>query len=458
MKKIFLIMMTVTTALVMTACSGKVTNQTSSEDYKYSSYVYDDNAPQYYMSDNAAASETGYYYIAGAPVNNNRNSYIYYYDMVKDMTIPLCSKIDCDHRTEECEAYMSKDACLGNKIWYHNQRLYMIERTEEKDILVSYDKTMRDKKEEKTLSINGMSVNSNPYNACIINGKLYYELSADGSMYICAVSLNSDEQAYIVKQYISEYHYHERLTLYPMEDKIYINWLSGISASEYMYYIEQINTSTDEVIRLCNMNEKYPEIASTILYTDWCVQTRYDNEGNIYLACVDDNKYIVRRLNISTGDIKDIYSQEMQHEKDYRYVSLINYDGKYLYIYKNVNGEALDGKSIEEKLKKYDNNIYILDTDGNVKDTVTLNGTDDTASGNISGEFYGGDDRCLLIVFSTYGIKGLELSEEKTALRAELIEESRKNKKGSPVVSVSAILDKSQIGSGAITLEQITPE
>ena len=29
-------------------------------------------------------------------------------------------------------------------------------------------------------------------------------------------------------------------------------------------------------------------------------------------------------------------------------------------------------------------------------------------------------------VFSTYGIKGLELSEEKTALRAELIEESRK--------------------------------
>ena len=114
-----------------------------------------------------------------------------------------------------------------------------------------------------------------------------------------------------------------------------------------------------------------------------------------------------------------------------------------------------DGK---KKKKKYDNNIYILDTDGNVKDTVTLNGTDDTAGGNIPGEFYGGDDRCLLIVFSTYGIKGLELSEEKTALRTELIEEGRKNKNGGPVISISAILDKSQIGSGAITLEQITPE
>ena len=117
--------------------------------------------------------------------------------------------------TEDCEAYISKNKLYWIiKIWYHNHRLYMIERTEEKDMLVSYDKTMRDKKEEKTLSINGMSVNSNPYNACVINGKLYYELSADGSMYICAASLNSDEQAYIVKQYISEYHYHERLTLY----------------------------------------------------------------------------------------------------------------------------------------------------------------------------------------------------------------------------------------------------
>ena len=85
-------------------------------------------------------------------------------------------------------------------------------------------------------------------------------------------------------------------------------------------------------------------------------------------------------------------------------------------------------------------------------------GTDDTACGNIPGEFYGGDDRCLLIVFITYGIKVLELSQEKTALRTELIEEGRKNKNGGPVISISAILDKSQIGSGAITLEQITPE
>ena len=456
MKKILLIMMTVTTALVMTACSGKTNSQTSSEDYKYSSYVYDDNAPQYYMSDNAAASETGYYYIAGAPVNNNRNSYIYYYDMIKDMTIPLCSKVDCDHRTDECEAYISQNICVGSKIWYHNERLYMIEKTEEKDILVSYDKTMRDKKEEKTLSINGLSVNKNSKNACITNGKLYYELSGDNSLFICAVSLNSDEQAYVVKEYVSEYNYYERVSLYPIEDKIYVNWLSGVSADKSLYYIEQIDISTDKVSRLCDMNEKYPEISSTII--NWNSETYFDKDGNLYFTCVDKDNYMVKKLNISTGDIKDLYVQELQHEKDYGYVHLKNYDGNYIYIYKGVNLMALSGKPLDEQFKKYDNYIYILDTDGNIKDTVILNNTDEKVSGNISAEFYGGDERCLLIGFSTHDIKGLELSEEEQNLRIKLEDEVFKNKKGFVDVNVSAILDKSQIGSGNITLEPVTPE
>ena len=443
--------------LGISACGDKQSNQSiGTDDYRYSSYTYDDKAPQYYMAGCAAASETGYYYIDGAPVSNNSNMYIYYYDMIKDMTIPLCSKVDCDHRTDECEAYISQNICVGSKIWYHNQRLYVIERTTEKDILVSYDKTMRDKKEEKTLSINGLSVNENSKNACVTNGKLYYELSGDNSLFICAVSLNSDEQAYVVKEYVSEYNYYERISLYPIEDKIYVNWLSGVSADKSLYYIEQIDISTDKVSRLCDMNEKYPEISSTII--NWNSETYFDKDGNLYFTCVDKDNYIVKKLNISTGDIKDIYTQEMQHEKDYRYVSLKNYDGKYLYIYKNVNLEASDKKSIEEKLKKYDNIIYILDTDGNVIDTVTLNGTDPTASGNVTGEFYGGDDRCMLIVFTRPDIKGLELSEEKLALKEKLEEEYRKNRKGTVWVFVSAILDKSQIGSGAITMEQITPE
>ena len=457
MKKIILIIITVVTMLGISACGDKQSNQsTVTDDYRYSSYTYDDNAPQYYMAGSAAASETGYYYIDGAPVINNSNMYIYYYDMIKDMTIPLCSKVDCDHRTDECEAYISQNICVGSKIWYHNERLYMIEKTEEKDILVSYDKTMRDKKEEKTLSINGLSVNKNSKNACITNGKLYYELSGDNSLFICAVSLNSDEQAYVVKEYVSEYNYYERVSLYPIEDKIYVNWLSGVSADKSLYYIEQIDISTDKVSRLCDMNEKYPEISSTII--NWNSETYFDKDGNLYFTCVDKDNYMVKKLNISTGDIKDLYVQELQHEKDYGYVHLKNYDGNYIYIYKGVNLMALSGKPLDEQFKKYDNYIYILDTDGNIKDTVILNNTDEMVSGNISAEFYGGDERCLLIGFSTHDIKGLELSEEEQNLRIKLEDEVFKNKKGFVDVNVSAILDKSQIGSGNITLEPVTPE
>lgn len=457
MKKIILIIITVVTMLGISACGDKQSNQsTVTDDYRYSSYTYDDNAPQYYMAGSAAASETGYYYIDGAPVINNSNMYIYYYDMIKDMTIPLCSKVDCDNRTDECEAYISQNICVGSKIWYHNERLYMIEKTEEKDILVSYDKTMRDKKEEKTLSINGLSVNKNSKNACITNGKLYYELSGDNSLFICAVSLNSDEQAYVVKEYVSEYNYYERVSLYPIEDKIYVNWLSGVSADKSLYYIEQIDISTDKVSRLCDMNEKYPEISSTII--NWNSETYFDKDGNLYFTCVDKDNYMVKKLNISTGDIKDLYVQELQHEKDYGYVHLKNYDGNYIYIYKGVNLMALSGKPLDEQFKKYDNYIYILDTDGNIKDTVILNNTDEKVSGNISAEFYGGDERCLLIGFSTHDIKGLELSEEEQNLRIKLEDEVFKNKKGFVDVNVSAILDKSQIGSGNITLEPVTPE
>ena len=457
MKKIILIIITVVTMLGISACGDKQSNQsTVTDDYRYSSYTYDDNAPQYYMAGSAAASETGYYYIDGAPVINNSNMYIYYYDMIKDMTIPLCSKVDCDHRTDECEAYISQNICVGSKIWYHNERLYMIEKTEEKDILVSYDKTMRDKKEEKTLSINGLSVNKNSKNACITNGKLYYELSGDNSLFICAVSLNSDEQAYVVKEYVSEYNYYERVSLYPIEDKIYVNWLSGVSADKSLYYIEQIDISTDKVSRLCDMNEKYPEISSTII--NWNSETYFDKDGNLYFTCVDKDNYMVKKLNISTGDIKDLYVQELQHEKDYGYVHLKNYDGNYIYIYKGVNLMALSGKPLDEQFKKYDNYIYILDTDGNIKDTVILNNTDEKVSGNISAEFYGGDERCLLIGFSTHDIKGLELSEEEQNLRIKLEDEVFKNKKGFVDVNVSPILDKSQIGRGNITLEPVTPE
>ena len=48
MKKIILIIITVVTMLGISACGDKQSNQsTVTDDYRYSSYTYDDNAPLY---------------------------------------------------------------------------------------------------------------------------------------------------------------------------------------------------------------------------------------------------------------------------------------------------------------------------------------------------------------------------------------------------------------------------
>ena len=96
----------------------------------------------------------------------------------------------------------------------------MIEKTAEKDILVSYNKTMRDKKEEKTLSIDGYSVNGNKNNACISHGKLYYMLAGNNTIMLCSVSLSDDSQPHIIKTYESTYNYLELIVLYGIGDKV----------------------------------------------------------------------------------------------------------------------------------------------------------------------------------------------------------------------------------------------
>ncbi len=462
------------------ACSSKTSdNGQGNVDYKYASYVYDDNEPQYYMSDGAAAAETGYYYIAGASgVSDNTNNYIYYYDMVKQMAIPLCSNIDCDHKTKDCEAYISSDMCLSGKIWYHNQRIYMIERTDEKDILVSYDKTMRDKKEEKTLSIDGYSVNGNSNNACVSNGKLYYMLSGDNKLMLCSASLSGDSQAHIIKTYESTYNYLELIVLYGIGDKVYINWNSGISVGESIYYIEVLDINTENVESLYNMNEQYPDIAGSIL--NWNSEVSFDENNNMYFPCANEDKYIIKKLNLDSGEIKDIFEldiegttdEEKQEKKevkngeftqlketgDENYIHFYRYDGKHLYVYRGVNLSKLQGKSREERMAAYDNYIYILDTDGNVDETVVLNKTDENHSGNIALDYKGGDERCMLVTTSRADVAGMELSQEEKDKIEAINKEAAKKKKGGAHICVTAVLDKTQIGSGSMQWQQITPE
>ena len=162
---------------VLTACSNNNTVKKDDNVYKYSDYEYKDEA-QFYMKKNAAAAEKGYYYLSNSPVSGENYKFMYYYDMINNNSVALCSKVDCAHDDAECEAYLSDYERLGSAVWYYDGRIYMIEKTKEKDILVSYDKTLRDKKTEKTLSIDGMVACVGTANMDIRSFGLNFEVNA----------------------------------------------------------------------------------------------------------------------------------------------------------------------------------------------------------------------------------------------------------------------------------------
>ena len=113
---------------VLTACSNNKTVKNDDNVYKYSDYEYKDEA-QFYMKKNAAAAEKGYYYLSNSPVSSENYKFMYYYDMINNNSVALCSKVDCAHDDAECEAYLSDYERLGSAVWYYDGRIYMIEKT-----------------------------------------------------------------------------------------------------------------------------------------------------------------------------------------------------------------------------------------------------------------------------------------------------------------------------------------
>ena len=200
----------------------------------------------------------------------------------------------------------------------------------------------------------------------------------------------------------------------------------------------------------------------------------------MYFPCANEDKYIIRKLNLDNGEIKDIFTldiegttEEAKQEKkeikneqvsqfketgDENYIHFYGYDGKHMYVYRGVNLSKLVGKSIEEKRAAYDNYIYIFDTDGNVDETVVLNKTNENSSGNITLDYKGGDERCMLVTTARADVAGMELSQEEKDKIEAINKEAAKKKKGGANICVTAVLDKSQIGSTSMQWQQITPE
>lgn len=98
-------------------------------------------------------ADKGYYYII--------NDILYFYDIANDISIPMCSRVDCKHGGQNCDAYAAtnyrgKDiscVCEGGSLFYRNDQLYMVERDRELNYyLCRYDSSFNNRKVMAQLS------------------------------------------------------------------------------------------------------------------------------------------------------------------------------------------------------------------------------------------------------------------------------------------------------------------
>ena len=310
---------------VLTACSNNKTVKNDDNVYKYSDYEYKDEA-QFYMKKNAAAAEKGYYYLAKSPVSSEEYKFMFYYDMVNANSVALCSNVNCTHDNAECEAYLSDEECLGSTIWYYGGRIYMIEKTKEKDILVSYDKTLRDKKSEKTLSTEGMSLSSawgDIKYADIVNGYMYYLLYSDSGCVMYKVDINSSSEPEKVKEYNAAFNGGTDFigvslaSLNAIGDKLYINWRTSISLEAEEYIVDCLDTNTGNVETLIDISSD-DELSKKADSKHWVTsELFYDKDGNMYFAGVDSSAWCLYRMNLKTQEISEVFKLDNKSTRNY---------------------------------------------------------------------------------------------------------------------------------------------
>ena len=177
----------------------------------------------------------------------------------------------------------------------------------------------------------------------------------------------------------------------------------------------------------------------------------YDKDGNMYFAGVDSSALCLYRMNLKTQEISEVF--KLDNKSTRNYTKLAGYDGQYFYVFdkpdlsKGIKNITTDDKNI----------VYILDTNGEIKDTLEFNqeSTKTTADVNI----LGGDRRYLLVTTTDTDIQQFKASSELMSKYEEL--KKRMETEGSSKlaqVCLSAVLDKADIGTGNKEWIQITPE
>lgn len=355
-----LILLITLLCVFFTGCTTAADIDTDDEnaEKKYN-YIYDKLTAQSSVSSRAAFGDDGYYFLA--------NGILYYYDMSDADAVPVCSKAECSHKDEECDAYIYDNAeydtydltnvninCLGNMIWFEDGNLYMIKRDKSGDYLMQYDSTFKNERTVCTLAEKGTTVGgptaTTEDTAVLYNGYLYY-------FTVCPVYVNE----LVDKNYYITFYCNRVKVSQGAKPEVLGQFDAAMDASLFAKNSDcKVSVNNDKVLFTRGTVTRYLYKNNTVqykLYTYDCQSSQFskvldiegndkenffgeqtgtvvavknniciDEDGNIYLATGDANILKVSE----DGTTKVIYSSSQGKD-----ITSLFYNEKHIFFYES---------------------------------------------------------------------------------------------------------------------------
>lgn len=373
-------------------------------------------------------------------------TYIEYFDYTTETAVPLCSDLNCKHYNKGCESYFSENECLGGIYFRHNERIYMVERAGEKDILVSYDKYGREKRTDAVLADKDSLVGINNTVKDMIyyfNGKIYYmkemkdNASVETNIVICYIDLCNQFTVHEIDKISVKVNQKDNLFRFINNShNIYILGLVNGDKTQKedskLYCIKIVEDK--ELVYMLNEEKNNFEDQLTGIAYDWKNETVIDDDENIYFTTWEkintvsinrvNGRNVVIKYNLNDSSNSIIY--ELPQREDACVIPMSirigAIDADYIYINYGYT-------SLEEKQKLANNSgVLVIGYDGKEVNNIefTLDhkkakeynkGEKGARSGIV--EVYGVDDKYLYVSTNEPALEGIYLSETVTGMRED---------------------------------------
>lgn len=438
----------------------------------FSNYVYDNDRAQLQSFNRLAISQKGYYYTA--------NHTLFYYDVEKDINMPMCSDANCNHYNKNCAAYvrsygdsgnydeMDKACnCYGKQVYYYNNKIYMIERTKDSEFcLDQYDTNFNNMKRIAVLASDDMEykIMSMPIASEIDDGYFYYLAYKASEDYIekktliyawMRIALEENAKPEVLGSYemVTSGFYGECCDKVLVNEN-YIYLLQGFTASNYEYD----NMINFKVCRYSKINGQFEELSSykgndkteafgfkTQVVNEINNNVCMDNNNNLYV--LNESGTCIEKLNFENKYSEVIYSANGN-------INEMAFDGEYIYIIEmgNIKGNAMS-----------DTYLIVLDSSGKIKVKYSIEYSEgylkhyEYVKENLNkeikmvkGNVYinGVDDRYIMIHSTINAYKGLCLSKNNI--------DTAENMDSETIIAGVGLIDKEELLKGnVVEIKQI---